>query len=106
MSTRIRYEKRINSDLLVSVRTFMNPLTNKAYRVILDVTNKRYRVLDAKDHSVVLEAGKTKSLQVLKIQAKQALRNLGVDFKKELRDGSTENSSVTTLVSGNEINVD
>lgn len=103
MNKRIRYVKTNNPEVLESVRSFLNRKTNVSYRVVLDLTNKRFRILNAADNAVVMEAGKTRNVAVLKIQAKTALSSLGIDFSEEKRNRevkmSLDNSSDTERVS-------
>lgn len=86
-NTRIRY---LNTNPLKSVRVFT--VGDKALRVSLNVESKKYVITDENTGSVVVEGGKTKNLAVLKIQAKKALKELGVDFGEEKRDRGGNNS--------------
>jgi hypothetical protein len=86
-NTRIRY---LNTNPLKSVRVFT--VGDKALRVSL-TDNLKYVITDENTGTVVAEGGKTKNLAVLKIQAKNALKSLGVDFGEEKRDRSDNTNS-------------
>lgn len=83
MSTRIRYVQTEKDDIYKSMRVFTNGV--KAVYVVLDKTNKRYRIIDASNNAVLVEGGQTKNFAVLKQQAKDMLEQLGIVFADENR---------------------
>lgn len=90
MSTRIRYDENEDGTVLTSRRHFALE-SGVEVKVELDTVNKKYRVLDAVTQQELATGGDTVNLSVLKIQAKQALTDLGVNFGKEerKRDGAS-----------------
>jgi predicted DNA-binding antitoxin AbrB/MazE fold protein len=84
MDRRIRYNKTGNG-ILTSLRNFTMQ-GGKEVKVELDVNNKKYRILDAVTGTEVANGGNTRNLAVLKIQAKDALLNIGVQFAPENRN--------------------
>lgn len=83
-NTRIRYA-RSRTGMLQSRRHF---LTDGGLEVMveLDLTNKRYRILDSSTGNEVATGGNTRNVSVLKIQAKKGLMTLGVQFTEETRE--------------------
>ncbi len=98
MNTRIRYAE-IAPGVLKSRRLF---LTNTGQEVVvqLDLTQKRYQVLDSVTGGVVAEGGNTRNKSVLKIQAKKGLTSLGVQFDEEQRNRANTSSSEALSASG------
>jgi hypothetical protein len=82
-NTRIRYNKARNG-VLQSRRMFMTR-DGQEVKVELDLTAKRYRIVDSVTGMEVASGGNTKNQSVLKIQAKKGLMNLGVEFAEETR---------------------
>lgn len=88
-STRIRYNKRPDG-LWQSAQTYA--ITNKEETLATDVfvqldnMNHKFYIVDATDFKVYAEGGTTKNDNVLKIQAKKALKSLGAEFAAESRN--------------------
>lgn len=83
MNQRIRYDK-VSDSTLASRRVFTTAGGTQV-RVELDATNKRFAIKDANNGTELLTGGETVNLAVLKIQAKDALKTLGVQFAAEDR---------------------
>ncbi len=83
MSQRIRYNKT-GVNVLTSMRNFMTG-AGVEVKVELDLTAKKYRILDAVTLGELTSGGNTRNVAVLKIQAKRCLAELGVQFNKESR---------------------
>lgn len=82
-NTRIRYINEGN--LLISRRVFeING--GKSVQAVLDLENKKFKILDAVSGEVVSEGGNTKNKSVLKLQTKRALVALGAVFDEEARN--------------------
>ncbi len=92
-NTRIRYSK--NGATLISRRIFAT-LDGKAYRIFLDTESMKYSINDVNGIAEGVDGGKTKNLAVLKIQAKEALMSLGVNFESENRNRGNNISSDTS----------
>ncbi len=90
MSQRIRY-KKTSQGVLTSRRHFTTAAGVEVL-VELDLTSKKYRILDSVSNAeVVPPTGNTKNTSVLKIQAKRGLEALGVTFTEEVRTrGNTQ----------------
>jgi hypothetical protein len=84
MERRIRYTKT-GSGLLTSLRNFTTA-NGAEVKVELDVNNKKFRILDAVTGSELVNGGDTRNVAVLKIQAKEALKGVGVQFAPEIRN--------------------
>jgi hypothetical protein len=84
LNVRIRYNKIVDGKT-TSRRTFV---TSAGREVVaeLNLNDKKYRILDAVTGEEVASGGKTKNLSVLKIQTKNGLMALGVEFSDEERD--------------------
>lgn len=83
MSLRIRYVSK-NTDTdneLVSRQAFQG--TDSSYKVHLFTMDNSFEVHDASDKPVT--GGKGKSLHSVKVKAKKALKDLGVNFGSETR---------------------
>lgn len=93
-NTRIRY-KKIGPELLKSVRVFN--VEGMALSVTLNTEEKRYMIVDENAGEEITNGGKTKNLAVLKIQAKKALTELGVNFGEESRNRGTTTDTETTV---------
>ncbi len=83
-NTRIRYSK-VRPGVLQSRRHYTTG-AGQEVSVELDLTNKKYRIIDSVSSAEVTSGGKTTNVAVLKIQSKKALMALGVDFAAETRD--------------------
>lgn len=88
MNQRIRYNK-VAVDKLVSRRTFATSSGSEVV-VELNLAQKKYRVLDASTSQELASGGNTRNVSVLKIQAKQGLKELGVEFADETRNRQGE----------------
>ena len=83
-NTRIRYQET-SPGVLTSRRHFTTAAGQEVY-VELDMNTKTYRVLDSTTNNQVASGGNTKNQNVLKIQAKRGLTELGVVFTDEIRE--------------------
>lgn len=83
MNTRIRYHKAVEGKM-ISRRNFLTS-EGREVKVELDLNSRKYRVVDAASGSEVASGGDTVNVNVLKIQAKQHLTTLGVEFADESR---------------------
>ena len=82
--TRIRYKR--NGNVLTSRRVY-NLKDNLSVNVVLDLDAMTYALIDANGSgAVIASGGGTKNLSVLKIKAKEGLKNLGFDFNNESRN--------------------
>lgn len=70
--------------MLVSRRVFTTSGGTQV-RAELDLGNMKFAIKDAVSGETVIAGGKTKNRNVLKIQCKDALINLGVEFAEEDR---------------------
>lgn len=96
MSQRIRYQK-VGEGLLESRRNFVTS-TGIEVKVLLDLNQKKYSILDSVTGVSMGSGGNTRNSAVLKIQAKQGLSELGVTFTEEKREragGSTSPEAVS-----------
>lgn len=87
MNQRIRYSNARNG-VLTSRRNFVTG-AGREVNVELDLTNKKYRILDSSSGEQVATGGNTRNVSVLKIQAKRGLTELGVSFQEETRERGT-----------------
>jgi len=83
-NVRIRYDNH-GETLLRSRRTFVIASGSEVV-VELDLTNRKYRILDAVTQAEVTSGGNTRNIAVLKIQSKRALKQLGAQFSDEKRN--------------------
>lgn len=91
-STRIRYTK--DGNLLSSRRVFSVNLNDSeiSAKVILNTDSMTFTIVDSATDEVLLTGGRTKNLAVLKIQAKEGLKELGYEFSSEVRNRGEDNS--------------
>jgi len=93
-ATRIRYTKRVtdNETYLVSRQVFT--LGGAALKVILDITNMKYRIVNENTNDVVVHGGSPiiGTIRTLKKHAKQALEELGYKFESDKRVKNDEKS--------------
>lgn len=83
MSQRIRYIK-VDDGTLQSRRNFT--ITNGTEVVVeLNPSTMKYRIVTSATREEVASGGDTINLSVLKIEAKQKLADLGVEFEQENR---------------------
>lgn len=99
MNQRIRYNKT-RSGVLQSRRNFITS-GGQEVTVELDLTAKRYRILDTVSGAEVATGGNTRNVSVLKIQAKRGLTNLGVEFAGESRNRATKVLPTGLMAVGN-----
>lgn len=85
MNVRIRYNTDTTSGLLISRRNYVTS-DGTEVKAELDSTSKRFRILETTTGRELLAGGKTKNLAVLKIQVKDALASMGVQFGSEERE--------------------
>lgn len=90
MATRIRYNTE--GTTLVSRRFFtigIQPTVDgrleSTIKIVLDTVNMKFSFIDVSTGETVFSGGNTKNLAVLKIQAKDGLRELGFEFDSETR---------------------
>lgn len=83
MNCRIRYD-RVNDNLLVSRRIFTTA-NGTQVKAELDTAAKRFSIKNASTGEEIASGGNTKNLSVAKVQTKQALKELGVQFADEDR---------------------
>lgn len=79
---RIRYDETHMDGILLSVRTYI--VGKVAYRIRLDLHSLSYAIVDVRANEPVV-MGEAHSLSALKIQAKDALNQLGCLFDDEKR---------------------
>lgn len=84
MNQRIRYNKTA-AGVLLSRRNFVTG-GGREVNVELNLTAKKYRILDSSTGEQVATGGNTRNVSVLKIQAKRGLTELGVAFADETRN--------------------
>jgi len=83
MIQRIRYIKDYQEGFYKSHRTYK--VDKNDYQIYLDTINMKYRIVNLKNHSEVIDGGNTVNLNVLKQQVKEELIKLGIKFKEEDR---------------------
>jgi hypothetical protein len=83
MSSRIRYSK-LSDSRLQSVKTFSHPTNGARYKVVLDLAANQWLVIEDTT-SLLAASGHNNTLHNLKLDAKNALVELGVPFSKESR---------------------
>lgn len=81
---RIRYDEQADGKLR-SKRT-ITTTQNGAVFVELDLSNKKFVILDSMTLAPIFHGGNTSNISVLKIQAKEALETLGAEFVSERRN--------------------
>jgi hypothetical protein len=95
MKTRIRYEKSPdNPNLLISKQIFQAENGVDGFhkhsfplKVILDIEKMSYSLVTANTYTIVFSRENiTKNLNILKMKAKNALIDLGVEFQEEKRN--------------------
>jgi len=97
-NTRIRYNKV--GSTLTSRRIFSLVVDGNMVdaKVVLDTNDMTYTVINLSDNSSVIGTGdNTKNLSVLKIQAKDALRELGYEFGAETRNRGVASNTEETV---------
>jgi hypothetical protein len=80
---RIRYRNTATPNLQESVKIY--PLKDRSVKILLRTYSMEYEIVDAVS-GVILDRGQSKSLHQIKIMAKRALNNLGVQFAFEQRE--------------------
>lgn len=85
MSTRIRYEKTYNPDILTSIRTFESKTTGDIFLVYLNIKEMTYNIKNITKKRAINGGDKINNLHVLKRNVKSRLEQLGVDFNIEIR---------------------
>lgn len=84
-NNRIRYRKTRQEGVLESVQRFNHPTSGARYKVLLNLTEHKWMVVD--DNSDIVAASGLRTHQhKLKIDAKEALMKLGVEFTLESRN--------------------
>lgn len=91
MNTRIRYSKTDNT--LRSVKDFQHPTNGGRFSISIDTTTLTFFVRDEMAEQTV-KTGTGKSLSQVKIFAKRALQDLGIQFDSEVRRERTETTVV------------
>lgn len=82
-NSRIRYAKV--EDGITRSRRYYLTSEGKQVFVVLNLNEKKYQIQDSVTGDVVATGGDTVNVAVLKIQAKQGLTALGVEFSGEKR---------------------
>lgn len=85
MNQRIRYQSVQGTSVLKSRRVFKTA-DGKDVSIELDTASLKFTVRDSITGEPVLNGGNTRNLSVLKIQAKNGLQSLGVQFAAEARN--------------------
>lgn len=90
MNTRIRYRKTSEPNVVESVKKFSHPTNGARYKVRINQANLEYSIIeDTAD--VLVQNGRAVNLHQVKIKAKNALVNLGIEFsERETRARSSE----------------
>ncbi len=83
-NTRVRYIQ-VNVGVFSSRRNFVTD-AGREVKVLLDLNAKTYRIVDSVSGEQVAAGGNTRNKNVLKIQAKRGLTDLGVTFAEETRE--------------------
>lgn len=83
MATRIRYSKTEDPNLVRSAKAFK--VGDRHVYVSLHTVSLQFNIYDATTREIIVSGGKTKNLTVLKIQAKTALKHMGVEFAEDVR---------------------
>lgn len=82
MNTRIRYRKTSEPNVVESVRKFPHPTNGATYKVRINEANLEYHIIeDTAD--VLVQNGRAVNLHQVKIKAKNALAQLGIEFAEE-----------------------
>lgn len=80
---RIRYRSTATPNVLESTKVYH--INDKQVKVLLRTYSMEYEIVDAVTGEI-LDKGQSKSLHQIKIMAKRALNNLGVQFAFEQRE--------------------
>ena len=93
MKNRIKY-KETAPGIFRSAKTFLSTKYGSTYRVVLDENEMTYRIVNIKQRSTVKstekDGRKCTNKRVLRNQAKQALKQLGVKFEYEIREQNND----------------
>lgn len=83
-STRIRYKKTSDDNVVQSVKTFQHPSNGARYKVRINTQELEYFVIeDTAD--VLVSQGRAVNLHQVKMKSKKALEELGIPFTEEDR---------------------
>ncbi len=82
--TRIRYVKNADG-LFESVKSFNHQTNGASYKVSLNPENKQWQVIETTTE-LIAASGRNSSLAKMKIEAKKALGQLGIEFTKDARE--------------------
>lgn len=83
-TTRIRYSKTNQDGLLQSVQKFQHPTNGARYKVMLNLTESQWLIIDDVT-DIPVATGHHKDQHKMKLAAKKALTGLGVAFQTEAR---------------------
>lgn len=81
-SSRIRYFKTNQSSVIQSVKTFQHPTNGARYKVRINEGELEYHVIEDMSDTVSA-SGRAANLHQVKIKAKNALQELGIEFERE-----------------------
>lgn len=82
MAERIRY--RTNGNKLESIKVLAHPTNGALYRVIIDLDEKQYLVLDATTE-IIAASGRNSTRNKLQLDVRNVLKELGVEVSTEQR---------------------
>ena len=82
-STRIRYVKNADG-IFESVKSFSHPTSGASFKVSLDPSENQWKIIETTTE-LVTATGRNSSLAKMKIEAKKALGQLGIQFDKDER---------------------
>lgn len=83
-NTRIRYGKTNQDGLLQSVQKFQHPTNGARFKVLLNLTNHQWQVVDDVTDTPAA-TGYHNNNHKMKLDAKKALSQLGIVFAPEAR---------------------
>lgn len=82
--SRIRYRKTREPQLLESVQRFSHPTNGARYKVLLNMKESQWMVVDDKS-DLVAASGLRAKHHKMKIDARDALKKLGIELKVDER---------------------
>lgn len=86
---RIRYEEhKYRDNWMISIKAFVSKINGARYKVLLDLEEKKFYVRNENTKQFVKKSKSYGNIHVLKRNAREALRILGVEMGKEIRDRS------------------
>lgn len=86
---RIRYEEhKYRDNWMISIKTFVSKINGARYKVLLDLEEKKYFVRNENTKQFVKRSKSYGNINVLKRNARDCLKSLGVEMGREVRDRS------------------